>query len=111
MVNVLSWVEQRIASIVAPVYQNGQLIPRHLVGMAEVRLYSSELTQIQKKLRALKSELSGQMKVARLQYSNARMSVSHPFLAVFGGKKRAGHLSAMERQDLREQEHNALAPY
>lgn len=101
----------RIQQILAPVMVNGQIVPRQMRSLAEVRLYQSEITLIQKQLRALKTEITNAKKALRLHFTQASANVSnHTFTRLFS-KKNAIHQSAQDRRRIQQQQHATLVPF
>jgi hypothetical protein len=112
MSQLLQEVEGRVQAIVWPVYRNGQVVERTLHGLPEIRQAVSEITQMQKQLKLLKSEINAEMKEIKLSFAQRKTNVqANPFVGILIGKKNAGHMASMHRQQLRQAEYNAVSPY
>lgn len=110
--SVLHHLEHRVAAIMSPVVVNGHTVPRPLNTPADIRLYLSEIAQVQKNLRLLKTEVNNESKIVSQSYSDQMGHVSsHPIEGMLAGKKHAIHHSAQDRQRLHHNKNAALVPY
>jgi hypothetical protein len=112
MTPFIEGIRTQALTVVSPIYVNGQLIPLHIKGIQSVKVFMSELTHMQTQLRTLKRQVNAEMKVLKLNYANKRSNASsHPFLSLLAGRKKGIHQTALDRQRMRQAEHNALVPY
>ena len=84
-----------------PIIVPGQVVPRTLNTAADIRQYMSEITQVEKALRMLKTEVNTESRVVSQSYADQAAHVSsHPVEGFLVGKKHAIHHSAQDRTHL-----------
>lgn len=110
--SVLHHLEHRVAAFMSPLFVNGHAVPRPLNTPADIRLFLSEIAQVQKNLRLLKTEVNNEKRIVSQSYSDQMAHVSsHPIQGLLEGKKHAIHHSAQDRQHLHHNKNAALIPY
>lgn len=111
--SVLATFQSRLAATLNPIYDpGGQLRPRPMYTPADVRLYISEMTQVQQQLRLLKSEVSNESKQVAAQFTHLSAQVKpNVGTAMLFGQRAGQHSAVVRREHIHQQKLATLAPY
>lgn len=110
--SILHTLPQQIAGIMSPITVNGQVVAPPLNTPADVKNFLARITQVEKNLRLLKTEINDEMRLVSEQYTERSAHVHHnPVVGGVFGREEMKHLSAHEREHIHHQQVQALEPY